>query len=354
MNPLPPRHRPMFRHPIVIVAVAALASLFGAAPAAAAGCTVTGALAIAAGPFSPAAIKAGAVPAQQNRAGLACDTSIIVVLGGNYIRGTMNTTNGLKLLRAGGGSVAYTVSADANGSYPYPQGAPLDFMQNNLLNVLGLLGGSTADLPLYLRLTGGTLPVVGTYTDRITIDWSWYICPIFVVTCTGQPQSGSGRTTIDVTLTVAARNATVAMSTATSWDPVNGTSNPRDLPGARRRVSVAMANPDLVPLDSGTIGVVLPTPARAVVALDGDGTAAATVVKLTDGSPASGVQLRYGGPGDATDDVDFSSDGGTTWTYVPVAGDVTSEAAVTHVRIRPRGAMAKQSSFTVSLPYLVR
>ncbi|MGR6328134.1 spore coat protein U domain-containing protein [Sphingomonas sp. XXL09] len=349
MNPLLPLRR------LILGVIAMLCAAIVASPAAAAGCTVSTSLAPAIGPYSPAAIKAAAVPAQKTRAGLTCDTSIIVLLGGNYIRGTLNTTNGLKLTRSGGGTIGYTTSADANGTYPFTPGVPLDFMQNNLLNVLGLLGGSTADLPLYLKLTGGTTPAAGTYTDRITIDWSWYICPVYAAgVCAGTPNAGTGRSTIDVTLTVAAQNATMTMTTVTSWDPVNGTSNPRDLPGARRRVSVAMSNPDIVPLDAGTIGLVLPTPTRAVVALDGDGTASSTVVGLTDGSPASGVTLRYGGPGDTTDDVDFSADGGATWTYVPVAGNIASEAAVTHVRLRPRGAMAKQSSFTVSLPYLLR
>lgn len=119
-------------------------------------------------------------------------------------------------------------------------------------------------------------------------------------------------------------------------------------------MSVNVTNPDLVPLDDGTLAVVLPRPGDVTVALDGDGTAGTTVIGLSEGLTPSTVAVRYGGAADRTDDVDFSADQGVSWGYVPTPGDAASQALITHVRVRPRGAMAKQSSFSISVPCKVR
>ncbi len=71
---------------------------------------------------------------------------------------------------------------------------------------------------------------------------------------------------------------------AATWNEVEGTSNPKALPGSRRRVSVTITNPDIVAVDANVLEVVLPTPPRMTVALDGDGTGGA-VVRTSDGSP---------------------------------------------------------------------
>jgi len=119
-------------------------------------------------------------------------------------------------------------------------------------------------------------------------------------------------------------------------------------------MSLTVTNPDIVPLDSGALALVLPASAGGILALDGDGATGGAAIRLTDGASPSKATVRYAGAADTTDDIDFSSDGGTSWTYVPTAGNLASQTAVTHLRIRPQGAMAKQSSFSVSIPFLVR
>ena len=41
-------------------------------------------------------------------------------------------------------------------------------------------------------------------------------------------------------------------------------------------------------------------------------------VQFVNGSPSSGLTWTFTALNSTTDDVDFSNDGGTTWTYVPV------------------------------------
>jgi spore coat protein U-like protein len=329
------------------------ASALVATPATA--CTATAALATDFGSYSPAATKAGAVPGLPSRAGLACVPSTLLLLSGNYIRATFKSRNGLKL-SGSGGTVGYSASADPGATVAFTQNGTVDYMQNNLLNLLGLLGSSNADFPFYVKPAGGTAPGIGTYTDRITIIWDWYICPGIgaLGLCIGTPDSGSAQTVIDVTLTIAARDVTTALATVTTWDAANGTNYPKAIPGSRQRTSLTLANPDIVPLDAGSLAIVLPTPNGSLVALDGDGASAGAAIGSSEGSTPSTLTVSYGDPASASDDVDFSADGGATWTYAPAAGNLASQAAVTHVRVRPRGAMAKQSTFTISVPYMLR
>jgi hypothetical protein len=329
-----------------------LAALLWFPKSASAACAVSPSITSALGTYSPAAVDLRAVPALRSRAGLECPVAALTLISNNRIVAKFTSTNNFLLLREGGGSIPYTASAAANGSGPFTQGATVDYMQNNLLNLLGLLGGSSADLPFFIKPVATGAPPLGAYVDTITIDWDWNLCPGIgaLGLCVGTRDRGTGRSIMTVTLTVSPRDVTITMTTQTTWSPVNGTSNPKAVPGSRQRVAVNVANPDIVPLDAGTLAIVLPTPAGLSVALDGDGATPGPAIRLIDGTAASGLTLRYGGGSDATDDVDFSSDSGATWLYAPQAA---TQRAITHVRLRPQKAMAPQSAFSLTVPYLV-
>ena len=68
---------------------------------------------------------------------------------------------------------------------------------------------------------------------------------------------------------------------------------------------------------------------------------------------ASGLTLSFGGLGDQGDDVDFSSDNGATWTYVPVAGADGLDPAVTHVRVRPQGEFVPGTQAWIGIRMMV-
>ncbi|MBB4858903.1 hypothetical protein HNO88_002229 [Novosphingobium chloroacetimidivorans] len=328
-----------------------LATLLAFSAGSAQACTATPSLATDFGTFSAQSVKQAAIPSQFSRAGLTCPTSAIVLLGINYIRAKFQSKNGMKLMN-GTNAIAYAASADPGGAAAFTQNGTIDYMQNNLLNVLGLLGGSNADLPIYVKPSGGALPPPGIYTDRITMTWNWYLCPGVnaLLICLGTPVQGTNViTVVEVTMTVGAKSVLLTTSTGTTWDPVNGTSNPKALPGGKRRMIVGVTNPDLVPVDSNTLWLNLAVPSGTSVALDGDGTGTGSFLLFTDGTPASTLALSYTAPGSTTDDVDFSSDSGASWNYVPVQGDSVSQAAVTNVRVRPKGGMAAGSRFSLSV-----
>lgn len=342
-----------------------LALTFLSVPAAA--CTVTETLDANVGRYSQRAVQQKVVPVLRSFAGLRCPPTLLVLLGTKRLRATFtsanaagSTTEPLRLVRRDGtGSVAYTASAGPNGTVAFAQGRTVDYAQNKLLDVLGLLGGNSVDLPIFITLNEAQLPPLGVYTDTITLAWDWHLCSLVdtVLTgCLGQLDEGKGKTLITVTLTVTEVRATIAMTSATTWDPVNQTRNPRDLPDSRRAISVTFSNPDIAALEDGTIDIVVPTPRGAVLALDGDRATSGPEIRLVEGSSPSGLALRYGGPADGTDDVQFSASPSSTppkdrdWTLTPAVG---AETSVTFVRLRARGAMAAQSSFAARVPYRI-
>jgi hypothetical protein len=321
-------------------------------PGAADACTPsTTAITADLGSYSPAAVNAGAVQPLPARAGLSCQPSTLVLLGNNRIKATFRSTNGLKL-KGSGGEFAYVASADPAGQVVFAQNGTVDYMQNNLLNLLGLLGGSSADLPFFVQPKRGTAPAAGTYSDTVEISWEWYLCSGLGILggCLGTPVEGRAKTVVTVTLDVRARPLEITATAVTSWDPVNGTASPKALPGSRRRWTVSVHNPDIVPLDANSVAVTLTLPQRETLALDGDGTGSTAVFALAEGTPASGLTLGYAGPASTADNVDFQT-GGTGWTAAPT---VATQGSVTAVRLRPQGTMAAGSRFTVTLPALLK
>lgn len=53
----------------------------------------------------------------------------------------------------------------------------------------------------------------------------------------------------------------------------------------------------------------------------------------------SGLQFSFDGLSNPNDSVEFSSNGGATFDYIPVPDADGFDANVTHVRFRPRGAL---------------
>ena len=51
----------------------------------------------------------------------------------------------------------------------------------------------------------------------------------------------------------------------------------------------------------------------------------------------SGLTYTFTSLGSITDDLEFSNDGGSTWTYTPVASGNGTDPAVTDIRINPKG-----------------
>jgi hypothetical protein len=131
----------------------------------------------------------------------------------------------------------------------------------------------------------------------------------------------------------------VAKSVQTFSDPVNTTSNPKSIPGSVKTFVVRITNQGAGPVDNNAVSIVDPIPANTRMFVGDIGAPGSGPVVYQNGTPSSALTWTFTSLASLTDDIDFSNDGGATWTYVPTAGADGTDAAVTAIRLRPKGTM---------------
>jgi uncharacterized repeat protein (TIGR01451 family) len=129
----------------------------------------------------------------------------------------------------------------------------------------------------------------------------------------------------------------VKLSTVRS-DPINGLTHPKAIPGALVEYTLVFTNPGAAPVDSGSLFIRDPLPAQVEIRVADIGSPGSGPVSFIDGSPSSGLSYTFTALDSTTDDLEFSSDHGATWTYAPTPNADGTDPAVTGVRINPKGA----------------
>jgi uncharacterized repeat protein (TIGR01451 family) len=96
--------------------------------------------------------------------------------------------------------------------------------------------------------------------------------------------------------------------------------------------------------DPNSVRVSDAIPANTSLRVVDYGGAGSGPIQFANGTTSSGLTYTFTSLASATDDVEFSKDGGTTWTYTPVAGANGCDAAVTNVRVNPKGTFVADSA----------
>lgn len=130
------------------------------------------------------------------------------------------------------------------------------------------------------------------------------------------------------------------------YDPVNGTVNPKAIPGSKVMYEMTVSNPGGGPVDSNSVYIVDPIPTFTKMCVQDYQVAGQGPVQFSNGAVASGLTYSFLGLASTADSLSFSSDGGATYNYVPTADAEGCDAAITHVRIAPSGVMAAATSTT--------
>ncbi len=153
--------------------------------------------------------------------------------------------------------------------------------------------------------------------------------------------SSSDAAVLDIEYSVGGLPSLLVMkATFTLEDPVNGTTDPKAIPGATERYLVEVTNTGPGTVDADTMFISDPIPANmALRVIDYDGGNLGPVA-FVDGSPVSGLTYTFTSLGSTTDDVEFSDNNGSTWTYTPADSGDGTDPAVTDIRINPKGVFA--------------
>jgi hypothetical protein len=131
----------------------------------------------------------------------------------------------------------------------------------------------------------------------------------------------------------------VAKTVAPTSDPVNGVTNPKSIPGSVQHYNVRVTNQGGGPIDNNAVAIVDSVPANTRLFVGNLGAPGSGPITFVNGSPSSALTWTFTALNSMTDDVDFSNDSGATWTYVPVPDADGYDAAVTTLRLRPKGTM---------------
>ena len=199
----------------------------------------------------------------------------------------------------------------------------------------------------YLIAAGGNVKLI--YTVQMPSTAGTYL---------NSARAGFGTaTTATVSATfnvVAPAPLTMVKSSQASTDPHNGATDPKLIPGARAAYTVTIANPNNFAATSDSIVILDATPAGLQLYVSHISGSSGGPVRFQNGATASGLTYTFTSLGSTTDDVDFSNDGGASWTYVPTPNAQGADPAVNRLRIRPKGAMAANSSFSLLFGYIVK
>ena len=125
----------------------------------------------------------------------------------------------------------------------------------------------------------------------------------------------------------------VAKTTTAFSDPVNGTINPKRIPGGRSLYTISVTNAGTHAVDANTLVItdVIPTNTSMVLV-----PASGTPVAFTDGTPSSALTFAYPAS------VKYSNNplGAGPYTYVPSANASGVDPAVTGIQVTLTGSMA--------------
>ena len=243
----------------------------------------------------------------------------------------------------------YTVSSTTNGTV----------FATKTTSGTGLSGFSDAvaimasGLPVTLTETmaAGSSSTLATYTSRLTCTNATTGSTTVLPTNVAATSYNFGSLAYGDAVSCAFTNTPypqLAMTkvSAVVSDPLNGTTNPKMIPGAVVRYTITVTNNGGGPVDMSTVVITDPLPTSIVPSVAG------TPVTFTDGPTPSGLSF-------AASNVSWSraSGGGTPYTYTPVPDANGYDAAVTGIRFAPTGVFAGKSGTTApsfSLSFLAR
>jgi uncharacterized repeat protein (TIGR01451 family) len=162
----------------------------------------------------------------------------------------------------------------------------------------------------------------------------------------GRVLARTGAVTLDSNTVVAPQpSISIAKSVFVHSDPFNGGANPKAIPGAQMTYTITALNSGTGPVDGGTVVLTDPIPSTVAVYVGDINGSNSGPVLFTQGT--STLSYSFLGLQSSADDVDFSSNGGASWSYVPTPSADGCDPLVTNLRINPKGLFVSAPTSSV-------
>jgi len=129
----------------------------------------------------------------------------------------------------------------------------------------------------------------------------------------------------------------------TIYDPVNGSVNPKAIPGALSEYTLTATNNGTGAADNNSIVLSDPIPANTALYVNDISGAGTGPIRFVDGTPASGLSYNFVSLASTTDNLSFSSDGGASFNYTPTPDADGVDSNVTHIKIATQGSFLASS-----------
>ena len=225
------------------------------------------------------------------------------------------------------------VTATNSSSIPAPGATGTVTFEGKLGQSYAIAAGSSVTL----KYTANRPPATGSFTNAAQAYFGSATTP--VATATFQQ-------ILPVALSVS------KVSTVTS-DGIS-TANPKAIPNAVVSYLIAISNSNPLPVDTRSVLVSDRTPTGMAMCVSDIGAPGTGPVSFIEGSPASTLSYTFLGLSNTTDSIEFSGNGGVSWTYTPVADSTGCDNNITNFRVRPDGNFAGNSSFNLRAVYRIQ
>ncbi len=166
---------------------------------------------------------------------------------------------------------------------------------------------------------------------------SYYNSARYEYTSGGIFFNGNLNTAALITVTNAQPSLMFLKTVMVHSDPVNGTTNPKYIPGALAGYTLVATNSGTGSVDNNSLVITDAVPANTALFVKDLGAAGSGPVLFTQGATSSTLSYTYTALGDAADDIDFYGGATPAWGYVPVPGADGCDPLVSNIRINPKG-----------------
>ena len=263
--------------------------------------------------------------------------SAILVAGELTLRGFARPGSGMELYIAQADPLGFGEGLTYLGTFV--EGAPADLDATTgtygAAAVNGILQGTDNTNRFSFKITAPGGVAVGTALSS-------------TATIGGETSEFGGNVVV-----TAGPNLLVTKHVQSMSDPLNSASNPKSIPGSAQQYTVQVTNQGTGPVDNNSVLIVDKVPTNTKMFVGNLGAPGSGPVAFVNGTPSSALTWTFAALNNLTDDLDFSNDGGVTWTYVPTADAQGCDAAVTDIRMRPKGTMPGTGSPSFELQFRV-
>lgn len=148
-------------------------------------------------------------------------------------------------------------------------------------------------------------------------------------------------------------NITIVKSSTVLSDPLNGGTNPKRIPGAVVQYNMSVLNNDIGSNDNNSLFIIDPIPANTSLFVGNLGGAGSGPVLFVNNAESSDLNYVFTSLASLTDDLEFSNNNASTFTYVPSPDAQGFDSNVTHIRVKTQGSIrpktgAATPGFTLS------